>query len=306
MELQNSFIPLYKRRSINDKMGVTFELIKMSWKPFLKYMIYLLLPCFVVQAICVGSYLNNVATFDPADMADSQALSFMLSTLGWKYFVIILVAIISSLLFSSLIFALIKCYSESDVNEEFTSGKFRALLIQYIKKMVILFLFSIAVFIIYIIIIGLIAAASTYTLWITVPISLILTIPLGLFTPIYLFEDISIFKAFRKCFRIGFPTWGGTFVLVVLNGIIGAIVSFIIGLPYLTIMAIRNLISSSTSGEEMPFWLGLIFFIFCLLSLFGSAFGRSFVSISLGYQYGHATQVTHSIRVEDDLEHMEE
>ena len=313
MEMQNSFIPLYKRRSIGDKLGVTFELIKTAKKPLFKYMFYLLFPFFIVEAYCLNDLTINMPLIDSADinsgipaLSNMHQWSQMMSMFGLSYFLIIICAVSTLVIFTSLLYALIKCNSESSANEEFSSLKFRALLIQNIKKMVILILFCIALVILLVIIVSILAAASLHTLWVIIPLIFICSIPLSLFAPTYIFEDISIFKAFRKCFRIGFPTWGGTFVLALINSIIGGIVSLIIGLPYITVMAIRGLISSSNGDGEMSFLMVVVFFIFCLLSLFGSIFSRSFVLISMGYQYGHATIVTHSMRVEDNLEHIDE
>ena len=64
-------------------------------------------------------------------------------------------------------------------------------------------------FIFAVIFIVLLAVLTPFTLILTIPLLFAFMVPLALMAPIYLFEDISLGKAFAKTFRLGFATWGG-------------------------------------------------------------------------------------------------
>ena len=61
MNPQDPKIALYKKRSFGDKLGATFELVKISRKPLLKYMLYFVLPRFILESICLMNIMNATA-----------------------------------------------------------------------------------------------------------------------------------------------------------------------------------------------------------------------------------------------------
>ena len=55
------------------------------------------------------------------------------------------------------------------------------------------------------------------------------------------------------------------------------------------------------SGDGEPsFIFGIITFLFCVLYLFGAYLGRTLVSISMAYQYGHASVVAGTTKIEEE------
>ena len=60
------------------------------------------------------------------------------------------------------------------------------------------------------------------------------------------------------------------------------------------------------SGDGEPsFIFGIITFLFCVLYLFGAYLGRTLVSISMAYQYGHASVVADGVKIEIEEEQEE-
>ncbi len=301
MESTHPFIALYKKRSFGEKMSATFDLIKYGRKPLLKYLIYLLLPVSIVQAICMMQ-LMNIENFDVNDYADSiQMLTAMVGSYGLSYFFLMLTSVVGALLLMALVYALVKCYTQPH-EAEAACPNIGSLLSKNFKRLVILTLFSILVGVIYTILLAMLVYLSYYTLALIIPLTLVLCVPLGLFVPIYLFEEIGIWRAFIKSFRIGFPTWGGTFLLAFINSIIGGIISVVIGLPYIVIYMVRSLLINSSEGGSMPLGMSVVVFVLCLIYLLGAYFSRSLVYISMGYQYGHAVEAEDGRRVEDEPE----
>ena len=291
MESQQSKIALYEKRSVGDKLSVTFDLIKFGWRPLLKYMTYLMLPLCILQAIFTNSLTDAMTKIDPTSMQE------VMKACGGSYLGLIITAIVGVIFLSSIVYALVKCYTQSHSSLESVSKNMSSLIPLYMKKIIWLILFSIGVSLIFILICGGLLALSKYALFIIIPIIFAICVPLNLFAPIYLYEEIGLWAALIKAFRIGFPTWGGTFLLGLINTIIGGIFSVIVGLPYLTVYFVKLMQAGSGDGEP-SFIFGIITFLFCVLYLFGAYLGRTLVSISMAYQYGHAAVVAGSTKNE--------
>ena len=293
MESQQTRIALYEKRSIGDKLSATFELIKFGWKPLLRYMIYLIVPLCIFQAIFTNSLADAMATVDATNMEE------IIKSCGVSYLGLIITAIIGVLFMASIVFALIKSYSQGVSTPEDVSILMRSLIPTYMKKTVWLILFSIVIGFLCLLICAGLFAISKFVLLLFIPIFFALCIPLNLFLPIYLYEEIGLWAALMKAFRIGFPTWGGTFLLGILTTIIGGIFSMIIGLPYITVYFVKLMQANSGDGESSLIF-GIINFLFCILYLFGAYLGRSLINISMAYQYGHAAVVAGTTIIEEE------
>ena len=250
MNPQDPKIALYKKRSFGDKLGATFELVKISRKPMLKYMLYFVLPLCMLESICLMNIMNATAEIGVMEISDSASfLPVFLMRYGGTYGLIALFSILITLFFLSLVYALVKFYSETHEEDANITKIINDLIKNYAKKIVILFLFCVAAGIIVFFIMGILLYISLMTLWGIIPFLFIFSIPLRLFVPIYLFEEIGIWNAFIKSFRIGFPTWGGTFLLALITSIISGLFAFIISLPYFLIYVVRGALSGSMDGE---------------------------------------------------------
>ena len=203
---QETRIDINEKRRFVEKLSITFKFIRLAWKPLLKYMIYLLLPICIIQAICLGSLEDTNKALKAVNYASGlQLVSEFFSSTAPKYIFLIFISLIGVKLLTALIYTLMKCYSENK-DIEITTAQIHPLLKRNIKKMVKLIFFTLGICVIIFVIMGLLAKLSTYSLFISVPILLISIIPFCLFIPVYLFEDISVYKAFAKAFEIGFPT----------------------------------------------------------------------------------------------------
>ena len=125
---------------------------------------------------------------------------------------------------------------------------------------------------------GLLAALTPFTLILTLPMLVACVIPLSLFSPIYLFENIGIWEAFKKTYRLGFATWGGVFLIALIMGLIGGILQGITMLPWYVATIVKYFFAMSDSGSAV---------------------------IGLAYQYGHASEVVDSVSVEEDIDNFD-
>ena len=283
MNNQLDRIKLYKQRTFIEKIRATFLLLIISWRPLLKYMLYLILPVCIIQAFCIGTLDDTSKALKAADYANGmQLVSDFLTSKAPKYIVLIFISLIGMKLLTALIYTLMRCYNELQDGEEITRDKIHPLLMRNIKRMVRLILFSLGVCLILTLILALLAKLTPYTLIVTMPGLLICFIPLCLFIPTYLFEDIPVYTAFFRSFRMGFHTWLGTLILLLITSFIALAITAVIGSPFLSITNLQKLHDHCVSIENASIGHRIIVYIFCLVFLFVSCVVRCFRYVSMG------------------------
>ena len=208
-----------------------------------KYSTYLVLPVCLLQAAnfsgLMGGMTDLTAMQASGNMGDNPfALlgpAFVLNYAGVIFF-----SCLGALLLTSLIYGMVRLYNE---REERLNGivfsDIKPLLLRNVKR---LFLMGVAVsflFLFVIVIMVLLAVLTPFTLLLTFPLLFAFMIPMALMAPIYLFEDISLMEAFKKTFRLGFATWGGVFLILIVMGIIASVLQGIVSIPWYVIYIVK-------------------------------------------------------------------
>ena len=113
-------------------------------------------------------------------------------------------------------------------------------------------------------------------------------------------------EAFRKTFRLGFATWGGVFLILIVMGLIASVSQGIVSIPWYIIYIVKMVFTMSDGGEAGSS-VGLNFaqYLFSVLMLYGSYLSAIFTVVGLVYQYGHASEVVDSITVESDIDNFD-
>lgn len=75
-------------------------------------------------------------------------------------------------------------------------------------------------------------------------------VPLILVTPTYIFEDISVWRAYVRGFRLGWSTWGGIFGLGFVLSLLSNVVSFVFVMPWEVCVFVKTLFVQAYAGEE--------------------------------------------------------
>ncbi len=125
----------------------------------------------------------------------------------------------------------------------------KSLLLRNVKR---LFLMGIAcgfLFFFAVILVVLLAVLTPFTLILTIPLLFAFMVPLALMAPIYLFEDISLGEAFAKTFRLGFATWGGVFLILLVMGLIASVLQGIVSIPWYVIYIVKMIFTMSDGGH---------------------------------------------------------
>ncbi|MDR2859562.1 MAG: hypothetical protein LBV64_04130 [Mediterranea sp.] len=291
MKLQGPKIVFYVKRPLAEKISATFDFIKENWKVLLKYNTYLILPICLVQAIIANTmmsaiYSSQVLQHLRSDDWLSYGLVFWVS-----YGLMILCSLAGSVLFISIVYALMKQYSEREERlAGITFADLKPGLLRGLKRSLLMILFIGVIILLAVAIIILLGIVSRYTVFLAVPLLLASMIPLLLFAPVYLFENTHIIRAFIKAFRLGFATWSGVLVIAIVMGVISAILSCIASIPWTVASVVKYIFFLSDTQNEVTISSGYNFmqYVFAVIMSFGSYLAGIFVIVGNAYQYAHA------------------
>ena len=303
-----AMVRLYNERE--ERLNASFDFIKENWKQLFKYSTYLILPICLIQAAnfsgLMGSMTDITAMQASGGISDNP-LAALGPSFALNYAGVIFFSCLGALLMTSLIYAMVRLYNEREERlNGVVFGDIKSLLLRNIKR---LFLMGIAcsfLFIFAVIFIVLLAVLTPFTLILTIPLLFAFMVPLALMAPIYLFEDISLGEAFAKTFRLGFATWGGVFLILIVMGIIASVLQGIVSIPWYVIYIVKMIFTMSDGGATSSS-VGLNFaqYLFSILMLYGSYLSAIFGIVGLVYQYGHASEVVDSITVESDIDNFD-
>ena len=136
-----------------------------------------------------------------------------------------------------------------------------------------------------------------------------LMIPFVLFAPVYVFEDIPLWQAFARSFRLGWHTWSGIFALGIVLIVLTAIISFVCTLPWeicylLKSFFVVNQGNADSAFNGVPFMLlqyllGVLKMLACFLLL-------AIFYVSISYLYSHAAEKLDQMSVAEGVDHFEE
>lgn len=309
MELQKPRIEIYVKRPFGEKMNASFDFIKENWKPIIKFITYLLLPLSLVQALSLNGFMGSyMGVVSQASMKDADSILSVLPTLGLNYSAMMLCYWVGSVVLMSLMYALMTTYSKREGRlEGITLKELKPQLMHNVVAMIKMSLFLFLLVLATLGVVAGLAMLSLFTLILTIPLLIACAVPLSLFTPIYLLEEISLVEALKKTFRLGFATWGGVFLISLVMSIVASILQGVIGTPWSVAYMVKNIFSLSEGGDAAGTSMGYSFvlYLFGILQCFGTYLSTIFTILGVTYQYGHASEIVDSVSVEDDIEHFD-
>jgi len=280
MESQKPKIAMYVKRPFGEKLNASFDFIKENWKQLLKYATYLILPVCLLQAANFSGLMGGMTDLTAMQAAGGMGddpLSVFGPSFAFNYAGLVFFSFLGALLLTSLIYAMIRLYIE---REERLNGilfnDIKPLLLRNIKRLFIIGVFCSFLLLLAVIIIVLLAVLT------------------------------SLMEAFRKTFRLGFATWGGVFLILIVMGLIASVLQGIVSIPWYIIYIVKMVFTMSDGGEAGAS-VGLNFaqYLFSVLMLYGSYLSAMFTVVGLVYQYGHASEVVDSITVESDIDNFD-
>ena len=136
-----------------------------------------------------------------------------------------------------------------------------------------------------------------------------LMIPFVLFAPVYVFEDIPLWQAFARSFRLGWHTWSGIFALGIVLMVLTAIISFVCTLPWeicylLKSFFVVNQGNADSAFNGVPFM--LLQYLLGVLMMLASFLLLAIFYVSISYLYSHAAEKLDQMSVAEGVDHFEE
>lgn len=308
MESQKPKIALYAKRSFGEKLTASFDFIKENWKILLKFTTYLLLPVCLVQALSMNGLMRETASASEIIGTSGYSNTGMLASYFSYYGLYMLVYMIGMILLVSMVYALIKTYNEREERlEGITLGMLWPLLFRNIKRLLIITLVGLLLLVSICIVAGVLVYQVPLLAILFVPLFFAVIVPLAIWAPIYLFEDISVVKSLQKTLRLGFATWGGIFLVSLVMGLIASILQGVTMMPWYIATLVKYIFAMSDTGSELTVSAGYNFILYLLgiIQAFGAYLAMIFTFIGMAYQYGHATEKMDNVTIESDIDNFD-
>jgi hypothetical protein len=305
--MESKKILLYKVRNFSEKFDDTFAFVRENWKVLFKYLTYLILPVSLLQAIALNGYIET--TFSISDANNGDPVS-VLQSLGWSYGGMILTSLLGGMLLVSVVYGLITLSGNGENSlAGITADDLKPQLLRNMKRSGLAFVVFFVLSILFIVVVVALAAAMSF--WILLPIMfavIAFSIPLMLFMPVYLLEDIPLLASLSKTLRLGFATWWSTFAIIVVLGIIVSFIQGVFALPFYIMIVAKTILGVQGSGSEFLDSAGysFIMYLFGVLQSYATFLLMSLMAVGLALQYGHASEKEDHVTMEDNINRFEE
>ena len=315
MELKTPKIELYVTRTFTEKLNDTLGFLRENWRVLLKYFTYIMLPASLVLGFFLnhfwGGYVSLIYLEDDFDF--KQFFDFMLTT-G----VTAIVGMIVYAVFVAMLFALIRLYFVRPMRlQELTSEEFMLEFKACLKRSAIYLLVLMVLVVVFVVLLsflmfGLIALNPMLGLLATLLIYaavLVVILPVSLSEPIYMMEDIGIFSALSKSFRLGFATWGGIFAISFVIGLLANVLQSFTMVPWYILFMIKTVFTVSDDLDSSfvnSVGYTLMEYLACVLQCIGYMLSAVITTVALTIQYGHASDKIDGVGVAENIDRFDE
>ncbi|MBR5655594.1 MAG: hypothetical protein IKW98_02765 [Prevotella sp.] len=299
--MEKERLVIYKVRTFGDKLNVTFDFIRENWRPMLKYMTYMMLPL----ACVLGVTLSKFMTIYTKLLVDKQTPDSY-AGIAISYGLTILLYVFATLLLSTIVYSLMRIYQERKNRlEDLTYAELKPTFWRMFKRMLILGLVFLVLYVLAIVLMIGLAALSPWTLLLTIPALLVCIVPLAYWTPSYMFEDISVFAAFEKSYRLGFPTWGGIVLIIIVLGFLSTAISSIASIPWSIGLVVFTMLSESGDGN-VPVLMEFLMYLLTVVQAYCTLVVSSLGLVGMAFQYGHAADKIDGITMDRNIKNFEQ
>lgn len=277
----SSIFNLYKTRSFSEKFNVCTEWLSQNWKAFFKHFSLLILPFCIIQ----GYFLKSVMQI--ANGAGNGANYVPTASDIANIVLCYLITIVSSILASSFFFALIKrTFIQHEGLQDLSFKDIWHTMKGLIGRYIIILIAACVIISVCAIVLILPSVASTYTLFVTLPLLIAISIALFPVLPIYLLTDEPIMQAISHAFRLGFKCWWGFFSTMLVMAIFMGIIQVIGCIPTYAVSAIHIIMKMSGTGSSI--FVELLNYLANVFMYFVSSATSLLMALITCVQYGHA------------------
>ena len=319
MQLQTPKIEIYRTRTFTDKLGDTFNFLRENWRTITKYTIYIMLPVSMVLAFFANHFWNGYISLITAlntagSMDDEGILSFGLSSLAT-----LVVGIISYMILITLLFALIRLYTVreqrlanitmDELKPEMWFCMKRCMMMTLVGLVLVIAFLALVVLMV-VLLVSINGAVALLGFILLYGVAVAVMLPLTLVPSIYLLEDnIGVFEAYMKGFRLGFATWGGIFAITFVIGFITGVIQSFTMMPWYILSMVKMVINVSDKQDGSffnSFLYDAIQYITCILTCLGYFISCIIEVVAITIQYGHASDKIDGVGVARKIDNFDE
>lgn len=240
-------IVFYQERTFGEKFNVTFEFVKQNWKVLLRYVSYGILPLSFVGAFALNSFVKNSTSLIASTMSDSEFANFVVT-----YSSTVLVWLLSFLWLGTSVYSLMQAYNlRLDGLEGITFEELKPLFKRNAWR---LFKCGLVTIVLVTVLLALAILLSTVLHWIFaffICLALFaLSIPLLMVPSVYVYEDVSVWKAYGRGISLGWKTWGGIFALGFVLSLLTSVASSLVTLPWEIFYIVQTIFSRSSMADS--------------------------------------------------------
>lgn len=299
-------IPFYQERTFNEKFNVTFEFLKANWKVVLRYITYVCLPMSLVGGWVFNSFISLVENMEAAKADDTAVwLQFALTYGG-----ILLLMSLASWWIATVMYSLMQAYNERlDGLDGITFEELK-------PKMKLnawrLFKLGCTCLLVFVVWMGLLVGSAflhPILCLLLILASIPLFVPLMHVSPVYMYEDVSVWRALSRGIWLGWQTWGGTFALGFVLFLLVSVVQGVVGMPWQICYFVKLMFASGSQtapGFISSAWFMLISYLSSIVMLYAQFLCSSIFFVGISYLYSHAAETFDDMSVETGIDHFED
>lgn len=231
-------IDFEKERDFSNTLTVSFTFIKENFKLFFTSLLFLAGPLLLLNAILMSIYVQNVFNFQTFNPGDFESLQFFTPV----YFLVIIIAIASSLVVLGVTFEYVFLYDKHN-GANFTVNDVWNAFLRDLGMLISTFFFLIGIFILIMIALGIVIGLFAMMggilmglIMFALFIALMVVGPPLLFVitavyPIRIRERVGNLAALNKAYLLAKNDFGTTWILVFISQLIVGAIGFVFSLP---------------------------------------------------------------------------
>ena len=293
--MDNERIEFYQNRSLGERLSAAADFLRQNWKVFYKNILIPAIPFILLMA-----YFSSQVTETYSDIFSAIMRGDMSVLENYNSSPITSLVSLISGLFSLYLFAMsgaiLSLYEEGNLTEKTSWRDLSSKMFSNAGKIFLvnlaLGLIMIVVVLVFVLLIvmsfgGVLAGILSFILVVGLLAALV---PMMLTIYPALFRGASTWGSIREGFRIGFKNWGSTFVILLIVGIMGLIIYFILNIP-------SGIVMLTSLGK-----VGVVSYIFSIISTLGTVLVYPCLFVFLAFQYFAITEKEEGISLQNKID----
>ena len=308
MQIERPKIELYKVRSFGEKFSAIFEFIRENFKFLLRACTYLLLPLCLVQGFAMEMMMKVLDMGEDVDVAQGMLLRFGASYVGYG-----ICLLIGSTLLAGICYSMVKYYHKSPNRlRNTTLSDLKPIIIQVIKRSLLMTVVLVALFIVVLVLIISFAAITSAPILAVIPILALVVccLPVSLALPVYVFEDKeTLFSSIARGIKLGFHSFWSLLGLMFVIGFLTNILSSFTSIPWYILTVVKSVLlatdTTQSSFATSPVYSFLVYLSSVFMN-FGMYLAMTISTFALAFHYGSIAEEEDGLSVEEDIQHFDE